>query len=269
MRWIIGDIHGMLRPLEALVDAIDDADPDADLIFVGDYCNRGPDAKGVLDYLCDIRDEGPCRFCRGNHDDVLDLLLNGRCYADHPVFSDPRRAFNTFTQHGLVETLESYGVAYDAIEEAVTRSDDDAIEQIFAPVPARHREFFRTLLPCVDEPDLFVAHAVWDVNVPDDAPDLLSRLNDSPWLRTPLLWGRFELPQILAPKVWRRHGFFGHTVVENYPAEVRGNGLLPVIGPNVTLLDTGCAVLRDGLLTAVCHEARELIQVDRAGNVVG
>ena len=44
MRWVVGDIHGMLRPLRALVDAVTQRDAAARLLFVGDYVNRGPDS---------------------------------------------------------------------------------------------------------------------------------------------------------------------------------------------------------------------------------
>ena len=49
MRWVIGDIHGMLRPTEALIGCILGRDASARFIFVGDYINRGPDSRGVLD----------------------------------------------------------------------------------------------------------------------------------------------------------------------------------------------------------------------------
>ena len=51
MRWIVGDIHGMLKPLVTLVTAVRARDPQARFIFVGDYVNRGPDSRGVLDRL--------------------------------------------------------------------------------------------------------------------------------------------------------------------------------------------------------------------------
>ena len=46
MRWILGDIHGMLKPLRTLVDAIDHIDAAAKFYFVGDYV--GLDANGSL-----------------------------------------------------------------------------------------------------------------------------------------------------------------------------------------------------------------------------
>jgi len=72
VRWIVGDIHGMALALKGLVDGVSKSDPAAEWIFVGDYVNRGPDSRGVIDFLLKLAN---ARFCRGNHDDVFDVLL--------------------------------------------------------------------------------------------------------------------------------------------------------------------------------------------------
>ena len=72
MRWIIGDVHGMLKPLEAIVNEIHRTDPRAWLYFVGDYVNRGPESRGVVDLLLTLQN---AKFIRGNHDDLLDQIL--------------------------------------------------------------------------------------------------------------------------------------------------------------------------------------------------
>ncbi len=51
MRWVIGDVHGMLVPLEGLLQAIEPRDAAARFFFVGDYVNRGPNLRGVIDRL--------------------------------------------------------------------------------------------------------------------------------------------------------------------------------------------------------------------------
>ncbi|MEZ0265596.1 MAG: metallophosphoesterase, partial [Phycisphaerae bacterium] len=45
MRWIIGDVHGMLRPLETLLAEVRRVDSKARFYFVGDYVNRGPSSR--------------------------------------------------------------------------------------------------------------------------------------------------------------------------------------------------------------------------------
>src|SRR5688572_13156772 len=96
----------MLTPLEALLEAIPRFDADARLFFVGDFVNRGPESKGVIERLLTLENAA---FVRGNHDDVFDELLNGECYAENKGELKPSEAFQWFMQHGLAQTLTSYG----------------------------------------------------------------------------------------------------------------------------------------------------------------
>ena len=50
----IGDIHGCLKTLNALLDKIDFSTEDT-LIFLGDYIDRGPDSEGVLNKLAILK----------------------------------------------------------------------------------------------------------------------------------------------------------------------------------------------------------------------
>src|SRR3954471_16501545 len=112
MRWVIGDIHGMLKPLEMLLAEVQRRDADAHYYFVGDYVNRGPESRGVVDLLLSLPD-GRARFCRGNHDDIFDLILNGKSYASG---TDPVPVYAWFLAHGLDRTLVSYGLDQAMIE---------------------------------------------------------------------------------------------------------------------------------------------------------
>src|SRR5687768_1050297 len=104
MRWVIGDIHGMLRPLRAVLEAVSRRDPTPRFYFVGDYVNRGPESRAVLDLLLGLSDAA---FVRGNHDDVFDLVLHGTCYDCHPAAPDSVSAFAWFMNHGLATTFGS------------------------------------------------------------------------------------------------------------------------------------------------------------------
>jgi hypothetical protein len=51
---------------------------DAKVIFLGDYVDRGPDTRGVLDWLCSLRQRHPAQqhvFLAGNHDFALAAFL--------------------------------------------------------------------------------------------------------------------------------------------------------------------------------------------------
>jgi serine/threonine protein phosphatase 1 len=73
----IGDIHGCSAALAALIDAIKPG-PDDVLVTLGDYINRGPDSRGVLELLIDL--ERRCRLVAllGNHDQMLLDVRAGR-----------------------------------------------------------------------------------------------------------------------------------------------------------------------------------------------
>lgn len=262
MRWIIGDIHGMLRPLRGLVGAISRRDPAAHIIFLGDYVNRGPESRKVVDLLLSLPH---ATFLRGNHDDVFDLLLHGDCYICHPGARDPLAAFTWFMQHGLAETLMSYGADWADLEQAMRQPTPEKVQQFIKPVPASHRRFFRSLKAVYETEGFFAAHGYWHPDEPDDSPGLAAQIDGDPTLRYRLLWGRFTDAQIRQPKHWQRTGFFGHTPVLNYPA---GADLTPVFGPNIVLLDTASALAASGMLSAMCAETGMVLQADRAGETI-
>jgi serine/threonine protein phosphatase 1 len=107
----IGDIHGCSTALDALIDAIRPR-PDDMIATLGDYINRGPDSKGVIDRL--IKWSNQCRLIPllGNHDQ---MLLEARSGV-HPT---------TWLGMGGIATLDSYGPGRD-----------------LSLIPDEHYEFF-------------------------------------------------------------------------------------------------------------------------------
>lgn len=70
-RYAIGDIHGGSKTFRALLDRLNLL-PGDHLYLLGDYIDRGPDSKGVLDIILQLMDEGyDVRPVRGNHEDML------------------------------------------------------------------------------------------------------------------------------------------------------------------------------------------------------
>jgi len=265
MRWIIGDIHGMLRPLARLIDAVCRADSRPRFYFVGDYVNRGPDSRGIIDLLLALNH---AQFIRGNHDDIFDQIINDICYAPNASEGSRPLAFQWFTQHGLDKTLVSYGADPD---EVIWLAEKPSLARLLAMltcIPEAHRAFIRNLPPVIEEDDLFIAHGHWDVHEQTESPCLELRLAEDRRRRYSLLWERYELAEITEKKAWRRIGYFGHTPVENYPELLPDGSLTPIIADKMVLVDTACAVSRLGRLTAYCHEERRWIQVDRSGQVM-
>jgi hypothetical protein len=195
-------------------------------------------------------------------------VLNGHGYDLHPQAREPLVAFLWFIQHGLWETLNSYGVDDVDIERAVRRPSEEAVERLFEPVPAAHRRFIRDLPPVIEADDFFVLHACWDPDDPDDRPSILEQLEARPRLRHKILWGRYG-SEVARKKRWRRTGYFGHTPVENYSPSIRNTDAnVPIRGPKIVLLDTAAALTPTGRLSATCVEDGRLIQVDRLGKPV-
>jgi serine/threonine protein phosphatase 1 len=94
----IGDIHGCSRALAALLEAVRPEAADT-VVTLGDYVDRGPDSRGVIDQL--LRLATHCRLVplEGNHEELL-----ARAFAD-------RVAIETWLRCGGVDALRSYGWA--------------------------------------------------------------------------------------------------------------------------------------------------------------
>lgn len=100
----IGDIHGCLVALETLLDAVA-PEPDDVVITLGDYIDRGPDSRGVIDRLIQLGDECRVISLLGNHEE---MLLKGL---------DAPGLLRVWLELGGQETVESYGGWDDLVPE--------------------------------------------------------------------------------------------------------------------------------------------------------
>jgi len=265
MHWIIGDVHGMLRPLNRLLDSVWSDDQSPQLIFAGDYVNRGPDSAKVIDLLLSLEN---ARFIRGNHDDVFDLILHGRSFAQSAANGSPVVAFQWFMDYGLDSTFYSYGADWAWLNETARAPTPERMAQLPHFVPQRHRKFIHDLPPIVEEDEFFVLHGHWPVNEKCYPPSIAENLRTDPALRQQVLWGRYGMPEVQAPKKWGRRGFFGHTPVHTYFKDPRQAPMLPIVGPQLVLLDTAAAIVTWGRLTAYCVEENRYLQTTHFGEKV-
>ncbi len=185
MIYAIGDVHGQAAELDrvlALVEA--DGGPDADVVFLGDYTDRGPDSRGVLDRLVAGRREGRrWTTIRGNHDRMFLRFLEDGTTGDAAIDSGATWLHPAL---GGPATLASYGVAVpdgcvlDPAALSGVRADArDA-------VPEPHRAFLAGLpLTRLTGEQLFV-HAGIRPGIPLEAQDE----EDLLWIRTPFLEDR-------------------------------------------------------------------------------
>jgi serine/threonine protein phosphatase 1 len=110
----VGDIHGCRYALQTLLARIVPARDDR-IVFLGDYIDRGPDPRGVVETLLALRSRVPrCIFLMGNHERMLLDVLAGR---NLPVY---------LANGGLV-TLLAY------------------LDKGHLQLPAAHRDFFNSL----------------------------------------------------------------------------------------------------------------------------
>jgi len=111
-RWVIPDVHGCINTLKALVENQIKPSKYDWLFFLGDYIDRGPDSKGVIDYLMHLqKEEYNLRLIRGNHEDYL-----SRLYANENEtkklfgISISNKLKKEWYKHGGKETLRSFNI---------------------------------------------------------------------------------------------------------------------------------------------------------------
>lgn len=225
--FVVGDVHGHLDELRALLERLgEEAAPGDALVFVGDYIDRGPDSKGVVELVMAQADggwDGPVTALRGNHEALLLDFLD----------PEPEHDPSIWLMNGGVETIDSYGGL--SVEEDVA-----------ALIPPEHLEFFRsTYLWHEDENGLYV-HAGF---LPEIEPDEQGEET--------MLWVRDEFIQ--SDYAWRKVVVFGHT--PQYERKLldgltgRGPRWRVLDRPEKIGIDTGAAY--GGPLTAVALPERE------------
>jgi serine/threonine protein phosphatase 1 len=136
----IGDIHGCLTALDALL-ALVAPQPDDLLITLGDYADRGPDSRGVIDRLIELRAKHRLVALRGNHDV---MMLDARDGEDDRMW----------LTCGGRETMASYG--------ARIRGKLYGLDTI----PEAHWKFLEELVDWYETDNHFYVHG----NVEPDLP---------------------------------------------------------------------------------------------------
>jgi serine/threonine protein phosphatase 1 len=134
----IGDIHGCDRALRGLIAAIAPTPSDT-LVMLGDYIDRGPNSKAVIDLLVQLSRRTQVVAVMGNHEEMMLSVLSGEI--DH----------NVWLKHGGLSTLDSYGFNGD---------------RNF--LPPDHFEFFQSLVDFYETEGFFFTHASYDPLLPLD-----------------------------------------------------------------------------------------------------
>ena len=105
-RWIIPDIHGCFRTLKSLVESFLKLTKEDDLYFLGDYIDRGPSSKEVIDYIMDLQSRGYRIHClKGNHEDYCIKAWE----ADQKAHLFKPEIQRSWERVGAAETYKSFG----------------------------------------------------------------------------------------------------------------------------------------------------------------
>ncbi len=169
--YAVGDIHGRLDLLERAIASIRvhaaklSSTEDRQIVFLGDYIDRGPDSAQTIEYLLNHRfaDFAPT-FLRGNHEQAMLDFFDA-------ALPDP-----AWLNYGGVAALASYGIA-------AGRSVDTIRDEMRERVPSTHINFLRRTEMSKSIGDYLFVHAGIRPSVELDRQNP----HDFMWIREPFL----------------------------------------------------------------------------------
>ncbi|KIN74508.1 metallophosphoesterase family protein [Sulfitobacter guttiformis] len=151
--YAVGDIHGQHTELLRVLDLIEaDGGPEAQVVFIGDYTDRGPSSCDVLDTLISGLSAGKNWHClKGNHDRMFSWFM--RDYPVHDAYL-PVYLYWLHERLGGDKTMASYGVSMVG-----TDRQTDVHARAKSAVPQSHIDFLNGLDLSFETEHLFFAHA--------------------------------------------------------------------------------------------------------------
>jgi len=147
----ISDIHGCALTFRRLVEDVVQLSESDHLLLLGDYIDRGPDSRSVIDYIFELQEAGFEVTClKGNHED---MILQSRFDQSY---------FDMWFVNGGEATLNSFGV-----------------QETMNEIPSLYWHFFNDLLPYSEVEGGILVHAGLNFSKEDPFSDLRSML----WIR--------------------------------------------------------------------------------------
>lgn len=222
--YAIGDIHGRADLLEQMLlkvdaDMKDHPDRRCITVLLGDYVDRGPDSRGVIDLLIAWQKVRETVCLMGNHEEIMLRF-----------FAKPE-LWDTWAPIGGAQTVMSYG-----LRPALRLSPQQAAEladRLAEQIPDAHVDFLGSLPYTFESGDVLFVHA----GLKPGRPVADQRVEDLLWIREEFLSFKGSFGKLVV---------HGHTPVDK-----------PDIQPNRINIDTGayatgrlcCLVLQDGGIT--------------------
>lgn len=217
--YVVGDIHGRLDCLEEIHDKIRADSLGAivrGVVYLGDYIDRGPESREVIDELLSADIGMKKYFLLGNHEYALREFLKGNI---------PYRIWKSW---GADPTLVSYGLKTSMLDEECF-PQNELRRLLLEAIPELHKRFFSELLPyCIDDEFIYVHAGIRpEVHLKNQL------LEDLIMIRDEFLY----YPRIFPQKV-----VYGHTIFN-----------VPNVKEDRIGIDTGA--YRTGRLTALVLES--------------
>ena len=148
-RYVITDIHGCAKTFKKLLKKINLTKQDT-LYLLGDYIDRGPDSKGVIDLILKLQKDGyKVHTLKGNHEDMLLAAMYKEMY------------FRSWLSNGGKEALESFDVNHPK------------------SLDSKYIEFFNKLKYYIELEDFYLVHAGFNFNIDNPLDDKQAML----WIR--------------------------------------------------------------------------------------
>ncbi len=228
--FVIGDIHGERAALDRVLARLPFIAPDDTLVLLGDYLDRGPDSRGVIQRLLRLPEEtvGKVVLLRGNHEDVYVRSLQ------HEVDV----AFFMVRSNGAAEAFRSFTDSTAAPGSDLSLEEARAMFELEAWLPEPVARLLARLPLWYEDEHAIYVHAgldgegaVW--KHPRDGAE------------KPLLWMR---EQDFFEQYEGKPVVFGHTPVTELPPKDPARAQVWRRGP-LWGIDTGCG--RGGHLTAI------------------
>ena len=144
---MISDIHGELDMFMRLLADINYNPKQDQLILLGDYVDRGPHSKELLNKVIELKSQGAI-VLKGNHEDMMIKALT----------QDDERAWKHWAhQNGGGNTLQSYG--FEESDYLVPNGDVFVKPILKSEILSRHLAFIQSLDPIIEWDEFIFVHA--------------------------------------------------------------------------------------------------------------
>ncbi|MFB0841077.1 metallophosphoesterase family protein [Paenibacillus oleatilyticus] len=186
---VISDIHGSYESFDALLRAAEYNARQDRLILLGDYVDRGPRSKDVVERVMTMVREDGVIALRGNHDQRFVDVVTGPCEENEEM---------KFLKYGGVQTLASYYASFES-KEGTDRERTECAKEWVRSEYGHHLAFLGSL-PLFYEDERFIyVHAGLNPAYPNwkEQP-----VRDMIWIREPF----YSHPTMVEKTV-----IFGHT----------------------------------------------------------